>query len=145
MNAIVTIQFESSEKLRWKSTKHPPGFGEEVHGRNQRRQKPKGYLMLLRRRLGCLRQAAGESRTAGIAAGRCLAWVAEPSCGSALFGRFRCVVVMLLVVDLAAVLVLLLVCLLSLLRSKSAAVGNALVVNLLIKSGLVGIGAGCFA
>jgi len=42
MNAIVTIQFESSEKLRWKSTKHPPGFGEEVHGRNQRRQKPKG-------------------------------------------------------------------------------------------------------
>jgi hypothetical protein len=42
MNAIVPIQFESSEKPRGKSMKGPADFDMEFHGRNHRLWEPKG-------------------------------------------------------------------------------------------------------
>src|SRR5271167_2084679 len=101
-----------------------------------------------RRRLHLLSQ----ERTAGILASRSLLLVDFLCCSycfwlaASLFGlRFGGFVVVLFVVDLFAVFVLLFVDLLFLLGGQGAAVGGALVVNLLSGFGLVGIGLGGFA
>ena len=63
----------------------------------------------------------------------------------AFLGRFGFVVVVLLIVDLLAVHILFAIGLLLLLLGQPAAIGGALVVNLLGDSGLILIGLGRFA